>query len=189
MNATSTPLRGLRRLAVLLPLLALAACMNSPHHWQVFPSRNTAIPFNGYVDVPGAPVNVYVQAWSNPAACGYDTTPSWWQLLATTTSSTTPVYDQQGAAWYSWQLTSAIPSANWCLKPGPQLGGLSYSTNVYGRYRYFASQLGTKWRNLYTVEQSWMTCAQQQGGSGFSIVANCTRKGENSHAAQIWALQ
>lgn len=183
----TTSRKALVRLLLVLLSLVTAGCMIEPYEGQHYPSRSTPIKFYGYVEVPNAPVRVYAHSWSNPASCGSGT--GYWSQLATTTSGSNPIYDGNGHAWYGWQLTATVPMSSWCLAPGPEPGGLSYATNVTGIYRYHASQLGTKWRTLYTSYEDTVTCSfNQPSKSGFVMIGECSRINEPDwYAVQIWA--
>lgn len=179
-------------LLVSLALLVSFGCMYMPYHNQKYSSRDATISFNGYVDSPDAPVQIFVKAWSerHPTIeeCAYQGG-AHWQFLGQTYSTSSPTYDNTDKPWYYWNFQTVIPQDNWCLAAGPELGAVSYATEVTGIYRVYHSPLGTKWMSLLTVEDDFFECAQHHDFSGLSILGNCTRTGEDAHRVTIWAAQ
>ena len=160
----------------------IQGCMLSPHEGENFASRYSQIPIFGYVDKPNVPVKVYAVAWNSETNCSSDPNhakyPSHWEHIGTAISNSQPDYDSFNQARYSWDLQTVVDEKHWCLTIGANANPIWW-TRIYSKYRYYASQNGTKWRKLRTVEWDWPECVADTDGSNYEAYQYCTRNQED----------
>jgi hypothetical protein len=143
--------------------LSLTGCMLSPTDDGTVTTTTAALPFNGYLTTPAAPV--FIRAWNYTANRMEDVGP---QLL----SHTSPL-NVDGGPLYYWETFRALPAAYWRTGPGGGQCASVGAQTVSNGARY----------NVITVEEDWANCWNENPSVG-GFYNNCAS--EDAPVAKIY---
>lgn len=147
------------------PLLALSlgGCMLSPTDDGIVTSSAAALPFNGFLTSPEAPV--FIRAWNYTSNQMEDVGP---QVL----SGTLP-YTVDGGPLYYWETSRTLPAPYWRTGPGGGQCASVGAQTISNGARY----------NTITVEEDWASCWNANPSVG-GFYNNC--RSDDAPVAKIY---
>jgi hypothetical protein len=149
--------------AGLLLAPSLGGCMLSPTDDGTVSSSTAALPFNGFLTSPAAPV--FIRAWNYTSNQMEDVGP---QVL----SGTLP-YSVDGGPLYYWETSQVLPSQYWRTGPGGGQCASVGAQTVSNGARY----------NTITVEEDWASCWNANPSVG-GFYNNC--RSDDAPVAKIY---